>query len=178
MGIGDPCYNVKRILVDNGSSVDVLFYSTFLNMGLPSEKLQPATGPLYGFDNRPVRVEGIISLPVILGEFFRQVEHSIQFIIVNLKSAYNAIFGRPLQTIFGAIASIPHLKLKFPTLVGIGIVRGDQQVAQSCYLRLAQLHSLVTLSFEDFDLWNEDIPQRAFPLEDLACVSLSDEHPS
>jgi len=65
-GIGDPCYNVKRILVDNVSSVDVLFYSTFLNMGLSREKLQPAAGPLYGFDNQPVRADGIISLPIIL----------------------------------------------------------------------------------------------------------------
>ncbi|XP_020675416.1 uncharacterized protein LOC110094510 [Dendrobium catenatum] len=67
--IGDPCYNVKRILVDNGSSVDILFYSIILNLGLSREKLQPAAGPLYGFDNRPIRVEGIISLPVVLGEF-------------------------------------------------------------------------------------------------------------
>ncbi|PKU62402.1 hypothetical protein MA16_Dca028415 [Dendrobium catenatum] len=165
-GIGDPCYNVKRILVDNGSSVDVLFYSTFLSMGLSREKLQPAAGPLYGFDNRPVRVEGTITLPVVLGEFPRQVEHPILFIVVKSESAYNAIFGRPLQTIFGVVASIPHLKLKFPTPSGIGIVRGDQQVAQSCYLRQAQ------------DLQNEDTPQRASPVEDLMYVSLSEEHPS
>ncbi|KAI0497223.1 hypothetical protein KFK09_020446 [Dendrobium nobile] len=119
-GIGDPCYNVKRILVNNGSSVDVLFYSTFLNMGLSREKLQPNN--------------------------------------VKSKSAYNAIFGRPLQTIFRAIASIPYLKLKFPTPSGIGTVCGDQQVAQSYYLRQAQPRSSITLSIEDFDLRNEDTP--------------------
>ncbi|XP_020703370.1 uncharacterized protein LOC110114732 [Dendrobium catenatum] len=101
-GIGDPCYNIKRILVDNGSSVDVLFYSTFLNMGLSREKLQPSVGPLYGFDNRPVRFEETISLPVLLGEFTHQVEHPIQFIVVKSESAYNAIFGRPLQIIFAS----------------------------------------------------------------------------
>ncbi|KAI0492439.1 hypothetical protein KFK09_026711 [Dendrobium nobile] len=98
-------------------------------MGLPREKLQPAADPLYGFDNRLVRVEGTISLPVVLGEFSRQVEHYIQFIVVKLESNYNAIFGRPLQTIFGAIALIPHLKIKFPIPAGIGTVRGDQHVA-------------------------------------------------
>ncbi|KAI0492486.1 hypothetical protein KFK09_026759 [Dendrobium nobile] len=147
-------------------------------MGLSREKLQPAVGPLYGFDNRPVRVEGTITLPVVLGEFPRQVEHPILFIVVKSESAYNAIFGRPLQIIFGAVASIPHLKLKFPTPSGIETVREDQQVAQSCYLRQAQPHSSVTLSIEDFDLRNEDTPQRASPVEDLTCVFLSEEHPS
>lgn len=37
--LGDLCYNMKKILVDNESSVDVLFYSTFLNLGLKREKL-------------------------------------------------------------------------------------------------------------------------------------------
>ncbi|KAI0492416.1 hypothetical protein KFK09_026687 [Dendrobium nobile] len=147
-------------------------------MGLTRKKLQPAVGPLYGIDNRPVRVEGTISLPVILGEFPRQVEHPIHFIVVKSESAYNAIFGRPLQIIFGAIASISHLKLKFSTPSGIRIVRGDQQVAQLCYLRQAQSRSSVTLSIEDFDVRNEDTPQRASPVEDLTCVSLSDEHSS
>ncbi|KAI0496427.1 hypothetical protein KFK09_022743 [Dendrobium nobile] len=124
--IGDPCYNVKRILVDNGSSVDILFYSTFLNLGLTREKLQPAAGPLYGFDNRPVRVEGIISLPIALGEFPQHSTHSVQFIVVKSESAYNTIFGRPLQSIFGIVTSIPHLKLKFCTPTGVSVVCGDQ----------------------------------------------------
>ncbi|XP_020675858.1 uncharacterized protein LOC110094864 [Dendrobium catenatum] len=119
--IGDPCYKVKRILIDNGSSVYVLFYSIFLNMGLTRKKLQPAVGPLYGFDNRPIRVEGKINLPVVLGEFPQQATHSIQFIVVKSESAYNAIFRRPLQSIFSIVASIPHFKLKFLTQSGTGI---------------------------------------------------------
>ncbi|KAI0497245.1 hypothetical protein KFK09_020468 [Dendrobium nobile] len=121
-------------------------------MGLTREKLQPAASPLYGFDNRPVRVEGMISLPVVLGEFPRQATHSIQFIVVKSESAYNAIFGRPLQSIFGIIASIPHFRLKFLTPSRTGVVRGDQQEAQSCYLRQAQPRPSITLSIEDFDL--------------------------
>ncbi|KAI0499461.1 hypothetical protein KFK09_020364 [Dendrobium nobile] len=104
-------------------------------MGLAREKLQPAAGPLYGFDNLPVGVEGTITLPVTMGEFPRQVTHSVQFIMVKSESAYNAIFGRPLQSIFKAIASVPHLKMKFPTPAEIGEVRGNQHEAQSCYLR-------------------------------------------
>ncbi|KAI0503865.1 hypothetical protein KFK09_014808 [Dendrobium nobile] len=177
-GIGDPCYKVKRILIDNESSVDVLFYSIFLNMGLAREKLQPAAGPLYGFDNRPVRVECMISLPVVLGEFPRQATHSIQFIVMKSESAYNAIFGRPLQSIFRIVASISHFRLKFLTPSGTGVVRGDQQEAQSCDLRQAQPRPSITLSIEDFDLRNKDIPQKASPVEDLVCISLSDEHPS
>ncbi|KAI0519294.1 hypothetical protein KFK09_006736 [Dendrobium nobile] len=135
-------------------------------MGLAREKLQPAAGPLYGFDNRPVGVEGTITLPVTMGEFPRQVTHSAQFIVVKSESAYNAIFGRPLQSIFKAIASVPHLKMKFPTPVGIGEVRGNQKEAQSCYLRQAQPCPSVTLSIENFDLQNEDDLYRASPVED------------
>ncbi|XP_020686560.1 uncharacterized protein LOC110102533 [Dendrobium catenatum] len=177
-GIGDPCYNVKIIFLDNGSSVDIMFYSTFLNLGLTREKLQPAAGPLYGFDNRHVRVERIISLPVVLGEFPRQSTHSVQFIVVKSKSAYNAIFGRPLQSIFRIVTSIPHLKQKFYTPTGVSMVCGDQQTAQTCYLRPAgQVMPEDTLNIKDFDLRNEDIPQRASPVEELTTVSISEEHP-
>ncbi|PKU70148.1 hypothetical protein MA16_Dca010268 [Dendrobium catenatum] len=52
----------------------------------------------------------------------------------------------------------------------IGTIYGDQQVSQSCYLRQAQPRSSVTLSIENFDLRNEDTPQRVSPVEDLTCA--------
>ncbi|XP_020589864.1 uncharacterized protein LOC110031139 [Phalaenopsis equestris] len=177
-GIGEPCYNVKRILIDNGSSVNVFFYSTFLCLGLTRERLQPKSGSLYSFDNQPVRIEGTINLHVVLGDFPRQITNSIQFIVIKSESAYNANFGKPLQSIFGIVTSVTHLKLKFPTSPWIGVVRGDQQITQSCYVRQAQPHTLMTLNIENFDLRDEDISQRASPMEDLVQISLSNKHPS
>ncbi|KAK8944344.1 hypothetical protein KSP39_PZI008164 [Platanthera zijinensis] len=132
-GIGDPCYNIKRILINNGSSVDVLFSTTLQSMNISTQRLTQATRPVYGFDNHPVQVLGMITLPVTMGEFPRQVTHEIQFVVVDSSSAYNAIFGRPIQTIFKAIPSIPHLAMKFPTPGGIGVVRGNQEAANNCY---------------------------------------------
>ncbi|KAK8947193.1 hypothetical protein KSP39_PZI006962 [Platanthera zijinensis] len=84
----------------------------------------------------------MITLPVTMGEFPRQVTHEIQFVVVNSSSAYNAIFGRPVQTIFKAIPSIPHLAMKFPTPGGIGVVRGNQEAAKNCYSRQAQARTI------------------------------------
>ncbi|KAH0454274.1 hypothetical protein IEQ34_016198 [Dendrobium chrysotoxum] len=74
--------NCVIMLIDNGSSVDVLFYSTFL---------------IWVYINRgdncsPYNTWGIPSTGYSLS--------SVQFIVVKSESAYNAIFGRSLQSIF------------------------------------------------------------------------------
>ena len=46
---------VTRILVDTGSSADILFASTFDNMKLDRNLLQPAGRPLYGFGGKQVK---------------------------------------------------------------------------------------------------------------------------
>lgn len=50
--------------------------------------------------------------------------------MVRVESLYNAILGRPVLTAFQAVASIPHLKLKFPTENGVGEMRGDEKTAR------------------------------------------------
>ena len=50
--------------------------------------------------------------------------------MVRVESPFNAILGRPVLAAFEAIASIPHLKLKFPTEKGVGEMRGDQKAAR------------------------------------------------
>ena len=46
--------NIHRILVDNGSSVDILYYQTFQKMGLKNSDLKPSPNPIYGFTGNSV----------------------------------------------------------------------------------------------------------------------------
>ena len=75
----------------------------------------------------------MIELAVTLGEYPLSVTKMMDFVIVDIKSAYNLIIGRPLLASLGAISSIRHLTLKFPMPRGVGIVRGDQLAARECY---------------------------------------------
>ena len=45
--VGD--YNMHRVLVDNGSSVDILYYLVFQQMRIDKERLIPTNAPLVGF---------------------------------------------------------------------------------------------------------------------------------
>lgn len=57
----------------------------------------------------------------------------VDFLIVDSSSAYNAILGRVFLNKARAMVSTYHLKVNFPTLSGVGEVRGDQKSARECY---------------------------------------------
>lgn len=90
--------------------------------------------PLYGFGGTPVPVIGTISLPLIVGTSPCKTTVNVKFHIIRAPSVYNAILRRTTLTALKAIASIPHLKMKFPTTNGIGEMRGDQRTARVLYL--------------------------------------------
>ena len=75
----------------------------------------------------------MIELAVTLGEYPLSVTRMMDFVVVDIKGAYNLIIERPLLASPGGISLIRHLTLKFPTPRGVGIVRGDQLAAQECY---------------------------------------------
>ncbi|XP_010247172.1 PREDICTED: uncharacterized protein LOC104590279 [Nelumbo nucifera] len=58
---------VKRILVDSGSFTNILFYDAYEKMKLAPERLESADVPLVGFSRNVVRLEGEITLPVMVG---------------------------------------------------------------------------------------------------------------
>ena len=61
-------WSVTRILVDTGSSTNILFTSTFDNMKLDRSLLQPIERPLYGFRGKQVKATDKITLPVTFGD--------------------------------------------------------------------------------------------------------------
>ncbi|KAJ3704748.1 hypothetical protein LUZ61_008453 [Rhynchospora tenuis] len=124
---------IKRILVDTGSSADVLYFDALKQLNLATFPLTPMHTPLVGFAGDRVVPLGTIELDVVFGEAPRDVSIKIKFIVVNAPSAYNAILGRKSLNSIGAIASTKHLMIKFPTKEGVGVSRGEQQLSRECY---------------------------------------------
>nr|XP_027118246.1 uncharacterized protein LOC113735440 [Coffea arabica] len=61
-------YKVKKVYIDNGSAIDVLYYKTFKELQLEDKQLILVRTPLIGFAGPPVRPEGMITLMVTVGE--------------------------------------------------------------------------------------------------------------
>ncbi|XP_074356670.1 uncharacterized protein LOC141696429 [Apium graveolens] len=125
---------VRRMLIDNGSSINILFKHTVDRMKLGSVCSNECQEyPLYGFRNNLVSIQGTLYLPVIFGSAPNQVTHVIKFYVINTPSSYNGIIERSALTRIQAITSISHLKIKFPTPTGVGEIKGDYEVAERCY---------------------------------------------
>ena len=47
-------YTTRRVLIDNGSSADILYYPVFQQMRLGRDQLRPVCSPLIGFGGMKV----------------------------------------------------------------------------------------------------------------------------
>ncbi|VFQ73357.1 unnamed protein product [Cuscuta campestris] len=126
--------DVSRVLVDTGSSVNVLYLDAFEKLKLCRTRLELLKTPLSGFIGDSVEAEGSILLTCELGTGDQVVQKQMRFVVVNIKCVHNAILGRPGINKVRGVISMAHLCMKFYTPGGIGQVRGDQKKARSCYL--------------------------------------------
>jgi len=127
---------VKRILIDNGSSADILFKTALERMDLGEIYSTPVKTPLFGFAGERVYTEGSISLPVTFGtDGEAQTTRLVNFLIVDRPSAHNIIIGRPTLNKLRAVTSTYHLLMKFPTPSGIGVMKGNQADSRMCYVQ-------------------------------------------
>ncbi|VFQ70919.1 unnamed protein product [Cuscuta campestris] len=127
--------DVTRVLVDTGSSVNILYLETFQKLRLCRTQFEPLKTPLSGFTGDTIEAEGSIVLPVELGSGEKTVWKKMRFIVVDIKCVHNAILGRPGINRVGAVISMPHLCMKFHTPGGVGEVKGNQRNARECYAR-------------------------------------------
>ncbi|XP_022871854.1 uncharacterized protein LOC111390955 [Olea europaea var. sylvestris] len=101
-------FEVKRILVDNGSVANIRSQEAFAKMGISSQQLKSVKTPLQGFGGGVITPEGVVELPLTLGSDQKQVTEMTSFQVVRVSMAYNTILGRPLLNKIKAIVSTFH----------------------------------------------------------------------
>ncbi|XP_074336041.1 uncharacterized protein LOC141673207 [Apium graveolens] len=102
--------NVHRVFLDNGSSANILYYSTYKKLGFPDSDMYFEDAHVYSFTGEAVRVMGSVRIPVTLGEGALSVTQMIDFKLLDQDSVHN-----------------------FPTPNGVGSLRGSQYESRDCY---------------------------------------------
>ncbi|XP_026384570.1 uncharacterized protein LOC113280128 [Papaver somniferum] len=120
---------MPKILIDGGSSVEILFYETFKQMGLKDECLIPSTYNIFGFNGSSTRPRGEITLEIRVGRILTLTT----FFVVDVLSPYTAIVGRSWVHGIKGVASTYHQRLRFPTPDGVADIVGDSGEAKYCY---------------------------------------------
>ncbi|XP_021631859.2 uncharacterized protein LOC110629255 [Manihot esculenta] len=162
-------YQVKKILVDDRSKVNLLPYRVFQQMRIPKEQLVRDQAPVMGIGGVPVPVEGKVKLALTLGEAPLARTHYAVFLVVKLPLNYNAILGRPVLYDFEVVTSIRYLAMKFPTEAGVEVVRGCQEEARAIYLATVSEPSSAGENFDSEVLKARDEKKeaRTEPVEEL-----------
>ena len=165
---------LQRILVDTGSSVDILFKSALDDMGISDLKLERTNTSLKGFRGGRLTPMGIIELPITVGSKSFERTMMLDFVVVEERSPYQMILGRLFMRVSQCVVSTHYLALKFKVNGVVGVVKGDQRMARSCYAIAAKETLQVT------SLGNQGDSKKGHqePVEKLEEVIVSKCNPS
>ncbi|KAI3744710.1 hypothetical protein L1987_57801 [Smallanthus sonchifolius] len=120
---------VRRILIDGGSSVNIIQLEALKRMNIPETEIISKSSVLVGFSGEVKNIVGEIKLPVYIDGI-----NSIQnFCIIDSVSCYNIILGRPWIHDMKAVPSTYHQCVKLPTPWGVVKIDSDHQEAKDCY---------------------------------------------
>ena len=112
-----------------------LYYDTFKRMQLQDRQLIPTEKVFHGIvPGKSAKPIGKIYLEVAFGTVENFRSEIMSFEVVDLKSPYHALFGRPAYFKFMARPCYVYLKLKMPGPAGVITVNGSKQMALECEL--------------------------------------------
>ncbi|XP_070037173.1 uncharacterized protein [Nicotiana tomentosiformis] len=112
--------NVKRVLIDPGSSVNIILLKV-VNEMQDDDKMVLKARTLSGFDNSSV----VTKREIMLTTFAEGVVKDTKFQVIDTDMAYNMILGRPWIHDMDVVSSTLHQVIKFPSQLGIRQIRRD-----------------------------------------------------
>lgn len=86
---------IMKMLVDQGSSVDILYWKTFKAMRIPEAEMVPYDDHVVGFASEKVGTKGYIELYTTFGEGKNNKTIRIRYLVIDANTSYNILLKRP-----------------------------------------------------------------------------------
>ncbi|XP_050914623.1 uncharacterized protein LOC127129497 [Lathyrus oleraceus] len=117
---------LSRVLVDTGSSLNVMLKTTLVKLLLEGMNIKPSTLIVKVFDGSRRAVIGEVDLPIKIGPTI----FTITFQVMDIHPRYSCLLGRPWIYFAGAVTSTLHQKLKFFTNDKRIVIRGEEDILE------------------------------------------------
>ncbi|XP_017420393.2 uncharacterized protein LOC108330418 [Vigna angularis] len=115
---------IARVLVDNGSSLNVMPKATLEKLPCDGMDMKPSSMIVRAFDGSKREVMGEVELPVQVGPCVFQVT----FQVMDILPAYSCLLGRPWIHSAGVVPSTLHQKLKYVMEDKLVIILGEEDL--------------------------------------------------
>src|SRR3954471_14903780 len=126
-------YDMDRIFMDGGSSLNIIFASTLQQMLIPRSMWKKSSTEIHGVvPGEAATSLGAIELQVVFGGKRKFARQTLEFEVFDWQSQCHAILGRPAFAQFMAIPHYAYLKLKMPGSAGVITINGSFIKSDKC----------------------------------------------
>lgn len=110
-------FDVSQILINSGSSCDIMYFYLFEKMVIERGSLQKYKGSnLHVFKRTNTHSRGYIELMVLVSKGKEILTVNSQFLPIHCRSIYSCILERSFPAMLDVVASLTHLKQKYHNL--------------------------------------------------------------
>jgi hypothetical protein len=123
----------SKVLMDGGSSLNILYTHTLRLMGIELDQLRPSTTLFHGVTpGKRVQPLGQINLPVWFGTPDNFRKETLTFEVVGFRGVYHAILGCLCYAKFMAVPNYTYLEMKMSGPKGVITVGSSIEHAFDC----------------------------------------------
>jgi hypothetical protein len=165
------------VLIDGGSSINLLYRSSLEKLGIPLAQLKPSWLTFHGIvPGHSCTPLGKVQLEVLFGEKGNSRRQPIWFEVVDISSPYHALLGRPALAKFMAVPHYAYLKMKLPGPRGVITVSGSFKKSLACAKESSQLAEVLVIAEEKRQLLHR--VEQFKPANDTKKILLAESDPS
>jgi hypothetical protein len=148
----------SRVLINGGSSINLLYQSLLEKLGIPAAQLAPSRLTFHGIvPGHSCSPMGRIQLEVMFGKKGNSRCEPIWFEVVDISSPYHALLGRPALAKFMAMPHYAYLKMKLPGPRGVITISGCYKKLMECTRDSSKLAEVLVITEEKrsfFTAWH------------------------
>ena len=121
-------YHLTRVLMDGGSSLNLIYQDTVRKMGLDLSRISQSSTTIKAvISGVEVHCIGSLMLEVVFGSSDNFRSEELIFDITPFGSGYHALLGRTAFARFNAVPHYAYLKLKMPGPRGVITISGNTE---------------------------------------------------